>query len=206
MSYILWSNVEESELIRAAQAGDEDAFAALISRYTPHMKRIATLTTQGEDTATEIVQLALIKVWRFLPSYQAGNFRSWVSTIVRHTSIDQSRRKKQERFWSLDEMVSHEYDGGDRTVVEERYDFCDSNPYVDPEWVAIQNETYAELASCLDSIAPERSALIRLSAEGYMMWEMAEMLKMKEGTIKSRLSRGREELRQRRLGYEQGQQ
>ena len=77
--------IEFPELLQAAQLGDERAFGSLVSHYRQFADRVATQILRTEEAAADAVQEALIKVYRALPRFQEGNFRSWLLRIVTNT-------------------------------------------------------------------------------------------------------------------------
>ena len=77
---------ELPEMLQAAQAGDEQAFGLLFTHYQQMAKRVAQQILRTEEAAADAVQEAMIKVYRALPRFQEGNFRSWLLRIVTNTA------------------------------------------------------------------------------------------------------------------------
>ena len=85
---------EETNLVRRAQAGDQDAFVALIERYRKLVDRQLLALTNDAHQAEDLAQDVFIKAWLNLKSFQPGTcFRAWLTCIARNTFLN-SRRKK----------------------------------------------------------------------------------------------------------------
>lgn len=182
---------ELPEMLQAAQLGDEYAFDLLITHYHQMAKRVAQQILRTEEAAADAVQEAMIKVYRALPRFQEGNFRSWLLRIVTNTCYDHLRRQKRHRALSLDELT----DGSETeaSLGEHSHDTMD-----DPETVALQRERMQLLLTAIDELpAWHRSVVLLIDVHGLDYEEAAEQLGVPLGTVKSRLSRGRAALRDR---------
>lgn len=179
--------MEMSDVIRAAQKGDELAFSELVGHYQSSAQRLAQHIMSTEEAAADAVQDALIKVHRALPRFQDGNFRSWLLRIVTNTCYDHLRSQKRRPALSLDEMTdSHGPD----------LPFMRTGDNHNPESVASQRENLEFLLKTIEEL-PEwhREVVLLIDVHGYDYGEAAEMLDLPLGTVKSRLSRARSALR-----------
>ena len=181
--------MEMSDVISAAQRGDEKAFGQLIAYYQSSAQRLAQHIMSTEEAASDAVQDALIKVHRALPRFQDGNFRSWLLRIVTNTCYDHLRSQKRRPALSLDEMT--DANGPDLP-------FMRTGESHNPEFVVSQRENMEFLLSTIEEL-PEwhREVVLLIDVHGYDYSEAAEMLDLPLGTVKSRLSRARSALRDR---------
>lgn len=183
--------VELPEMLLAAQSGDEHAFGLLITHYHQMAKRVAQQILRTEEAAADAVQEAMIKVYRALPRFEEGNFRSWLLRIVTNTCYDHLRRQKRRRALSLDELT--EGSDSEAALGEHSHDTVE-----DPETVAIQHERMQLLLTAIDDLpAWHRNVVLLIDVHGMDYEEAAAQLDVPLGTVKSRLSRGRAALRDR---------
>jgi RNA polymerase sigma-70 factor, ECF subfamily len=182
---------ELPEMLQAAQSGDEQAFDVLITHYQQMAKRVAQQILRTEEAAADAVQEAMIKVYRALPRFQEGNFRSWLLRIVTNTCYDHLRRQKRRRALSLDELT--EGSDSEASLGERAQDTVE-----DPETMALQREQMQALLAAIDDLpAWHRHVVLLIDVHGMDYEEAAEQLGVPLGTVKSRLSRGRAALRDR---------
>lgn len=181
--------MDMSEVIRAAQLGDDLAFGRLIGHYHASVQRLAKHIMSTEEAAADAVQDALIKVHRALPRFQDGNFRSWLLRIVTNTCYDHLRSRKRRPAMSLDELT--EASGPDLP-------FMRTGDKHNPELIASRRETMEFLLGTIEEL-PEwhRDVVLLIDVHGYDYSEAAELLDLPLGTVKSRLSRARATLRDR---------
>lgn len=174
-------------MVEAARRGDDNAFGHLIEYYRSAAERIAQQILHTEEGAADAVQEALIKAHRAMSRFQDGNFRSWFLRIVTNTCYDHLRRQKRRAAISLDELT--EEAGIDYVVNHERSGD-------DPETLVMQNESMRLLQNAIDGLPTwHRSVVMLVDVQGYDYNEAAEILGLPLGTVKSRLSRARNALR-----------
>ncbi len=179
--------LEMSDVIRAAQLGDEYAFSHLVEYYFSSAQRLAQHILSTEEAAADAVQEALIKVHRALPRFEDGNFRSWLLRIVTNTCYDHLRSQKRRHSVSLDEMT--DASGPDLP-------FMRADEHHNPEMVVTQRENMEFLLHTIDQLPPwHRNVVLLVDVQGYDYSEAAEILDLPLGTVKSRLSRARSALR-----------
>ena len=146
----------------------------------------------GDATdAEDITQDVFIKVYRNLASFDAdkGSFGTWITTLTRNMLVDNYRRTRLDRATdSMDVSASGEDDG---PVMSER--LADTRPNQEQQYAGL--ELKARIQSALAKISPDlREAVILRDLEDLDYKEIALILKIPEGTVKSRISRGRGEL------------
>jgi len=160
-------------LILKCQEGSSEAFDGLVRRWQPRLWRHALRLTGREDAAWDVVQESWIAITRGLASLRdAGAFRRWAYTIVsRKAATWQRRRRREERDIACDPESLEA-----------------SRPSVDP--------AVLRLRDALLRLSPDRRTLLALHyLEEFELWEIAEILGVPEGTVKSRLYHARKELK-----------
>lgn len=146
----------------------------------------------GDQTeAEDITQDVFLKVYRNLLSFDPakGSFQTWITTLTRNLLVDHYRRTKLDRASdSLDVNLSDEADGPTKA---ER--LADTRPDQEQRFAGL--ELKASIQAALAKLSPElREAVILRDLEDMEYKEIALVLKIPEGTVKSRISRGRGEL------------
>lgn len=137
--------------------------------------------TQRLDVAEELTQDTFLKVYQNLSSFSpsTGSLRNWIMRVGRNLMIDHYRSTRREK-----------YTGGSDEI--EAGDFGDLSPQVDPFHTVYHQEKADFIMKGLDSLAPElKEAVILRDIQGFSYREMTEILQIPEGTVKSRINRGR---------------
>ena len=178
----------EDSLIRKAQKGNVDAFEKLVLQYEKLVYNIAYSVMRNEQDAYDIAQEVFIKVFQSLSTFNfTAKFSTWIHRITVNASIDELRKRKNKKTEYIDEMVEL----GDSEVGKQ---FEDSSPT--PEEQAIINEEYKDLLDSINELSEEHRMVITLrDIKGYTYDEIAEILECSLGTIKSRISRARSNLK-----------
>ena len=97
--------LSEEELIHRSQAGDWNAFEALLERHRTALARTAYLATRDREAVQDVLQEALIQIWRDVPSYRPyGSFRAWMLKILLN-KVRRYYRKKQVQTVPLEAAV-----------------------------------------------------------------------------------------------------
>ena len=178
---------QEMTWISAAQAGDIEAFNALILRYQDMAFTIAYRMMGDSPRAADATQDAFLTAYRRLETYMGGNFKAWLMKIVTNTCYDALRYEKRRPATHLDDLMP---DGMD-----------DDPPIPDPALTPEQHLQASELQQaiqqCIDALnADQRAVLVMSDVEGYPYQDIADHLHTQLGTVKSRLSRARASVRQ----------
>ena len=182
---------ERLRLLGAARAGDAEAFRAL---FTPDLDlawRMALRITGEPASADDALQEGLISAYRALDRVEPRNLRGWFVRIVQNAARDAGRR---ERRHPTIQIQTHEEVGGgaERSGAAE----LPAGRASDPAGVVEGRELAAQLRAALREIPEERrTAILLFDVDGYTYAEIAEITRSSLGTVKSRISRGREELR-----------
>ena len=175
--------MEEQELISLSQKGDLQAFNRLVESYQSLVYNLSLRMLGDGSAAEDIAQETFIAAFRGINSFKGGNFKAWLLRIASNACIDQLRSRKRRPTTSLDSFI------------EETGDIFPS-PEDPPEQIAISRETMRDIQRGLATLPEEQRLAILLSdVHGYSYEEIAEITKSSLGTVKSRLSRGRANLR-----------
>jgi RNA polymerase sigma factor (sigma-70 family) len=178
-------------LVRRCIAGDAAAWEEIVRRYNRRIYNICYRFAGSGDDAEDLTQEVFIKMYRTLNSYDVGRgaFMTWVTTITRNLLVDHFRKTKQHRVTdSLDSAPSeHE----DAMPLSDQIE--DKGPA--PDTHVQSRETGQTVHQALQKLSPElREAVILRDLQDMDYREIATVLKVPEGTVKSRINRGRAEL------------
>jgi RNA polymerase sigma-70 factor (ECF subfamily) len=178
-------------LVRACMAGDQKAWHTMVTGQHRRIYAICYRFTGSQTDAEDLTQDVFLKVYRNLGSFDPakGSFQTWITTLARNMLVDHFRRTKLERATdSMDVSLSGEDDG---PTMAER--LMDERPSQEQHVAGLQLK--ATIQSALAQLSPElREAVILRDLEDMDYKEIALVLKIPEGTVKSRISRGRAEL------------
>lgn len=183
--------MNEVALINSAQDGEVQAFNELVLAYQDLAFSVA-FRILHDETAADITQNAFISAYEKLDQFRGGNFKAWLMRIVTNACYDELRRQKRRPTASLDDM-QRESDGLD-LVDEAHVSFVSQ---VDSPEVAFQrNELQSIIEECIEALHDNHRVVVVLAdIEQYSYEEIAEMSDISLGTVKSRLSRARANLR-----------
>ena len=177
-------------LVRRCVAGDAAAWEEIVQTYNRRIYNICYRFAGSADAAEDLAQEVFIKMYRTLASYDSskGAFVTWVTTITRNLLVDHFRKTKQDRITdSLDATSPHE----DAQPLSEQIQ--DQSPA--PDAHVRSREVGETVHAALARLSPElREAVILRDLQDFDYREIATVLKVPEGTVKSRINRGRAEL------------
>lgn len=178
-------------LVRRCVAGDPAAWEEIVQKYNRRIYNICYRFAGSSDDAQDLTQEVFIKMYRTLNSYdtERGAFMTWVTTITRNLLVDHFRKGKQDRVTdSLDGATSeHE----DAQPLSEKIE----DKGLPPDAQVQSRETRETVHQALQKLSPElREAVILRDLQDMDYKEIAAVLKVPEGTVKSRINRGRAEL------------
>lgn len=181
--------MEDNELVKRARAGDGAAFETLVLTYQQRVYNLALRMTGDPDDAFDLSQEAFLKVWKGLDSFHfESSFSTWLYRLTANACLDHLRAKKRRQTVSL--TVQDE--GGEEKQLEI------TDPAPTPEQALLAAEDRRLLARALDALDPEARTILTMRVINGMRYEqIAEVLEVREGTVKSRLSRAREKLRKK---------
>lgn len=183
----------DTQVILRCQAGDRQAFEELFNAYRDDVFRFAYLVVRDLSLAQDVTQESFLKVFRCIDKFQfRSSFKSWLYRVVVNEAITLMRRRR------LKEDLDPEPEGSR----------SDDAPVRDwqPEEAVLDLEMKWALRDAIHQLDPvHRSVVILKYYNDFSDSEIAHVLKCPAGTVKSRLHRARELLRQgmvKRLGYQ----
>lgn len=178
----------ESKIITKITKGDTHAFEMLVREYEKMAYKIAYRYVGNEEDAKDVTQEAFIKIYGAICDFNGqAKFSTWLYRIVSNTALD-FLRKRRETF-SIDETVATK----EGEMVREIEDKAKSQQ---PEEALLQKEAEEKLQASLMKLSLDHREVILLRAYGALSYEeIGAHLNLPSGTVKSRLKRGREELK-----------
>jgi len=189
---------EETALVAELRAGSESAFAELIAQYHQPLYSLIARSVQDPADASDITQEVFIKVFRNIRSFHGdASLRTWMYRIALHEASNQrrwwSRHKRQEVAMDAPCCARRESDSD-----SEAQSFGDTmaDGGCSPFDFAAQKEVRERVEAALRKV-PEafRTVVVLREIEGFAYEEIADILQVNLGTVKSRLTRGRAALR-----------
>ena len=187
---VMGTQLNEANLIRAGQRGDQQAVEALFSRYHRPLFQTALRVLGNAEDAEDALQDGLLSAFRNLKRFEGrSQFSTWLTRIVINAALMRRRSAKARPAVSLDESPRE-----DELPATER--FADDGPT--PEQVFAGTEIREMINSNLDELSPLlRTAFVLREVEGYSTGEAAKKLGVTENTLKARLWRARHQLAER---------
>ncbi|MGE5372344.1 MAG: RNA polymerase sigma factor [Solirubrobacterales bacterium] len=179
-------------MIRLSIEGDMYAFEELVGKYHQKIYSLSYRYMGNEEDANDMAQEALIKAYRSMAGFKGDSaFSTWLYRITANVCLDELRRRKRTlHILSLDEPVAT----GDGDEIER--ELPDRSPTAD--MVYEQKEFEEQIETLIGLMKPEHKSVIVLrDLMDFTYEEIAEILQCSVGTVKSRLSRGREILRKK---------
>jgi RNA polymerase sigma-70 factor (ECF subfamily) len=183
--------MDEREIIEKVRQGDTQAFEVLVERYQTKVYNLALRMCGNEDDAFDLAQDAFIRAWKSLSSFQFESaFSTWLFRLTSNLCLDYLRAKKRRAAVSL--TMSGEED--------EQAQLDVPDPAMTPEEAVLASEDKAILMEAINSLSADYRQIITLRAINDLSYaEIAKVLQIQEGTVKSRLSRARAELKNKLL-------
>lgn len=177
------AGIDERELIEKAGRGDAYAFEQLISAHENKMYAVALRMCGNREDAQDCLQEAMLRVYRAMSGFKGqSSFSTWVYRITMNSCLDELRRRKSRTATSLDAMLEN--------------GFAPSDEGDTPEQSSLRSEQRRALEQAIAKLPEDmRAAIVLRDIQGCSYDEIAEALNANVGTIKSRISRGREKLR-----------
>jgi len=183
----------EAEFIESLQAGDAKAFDTLVTRYSGDIYALLFRITEDAEEAGDLTQETFISVFKAIKKFRGeADLKTWLFRIAINQSRNRFRwwkRRRREKTVSLDAPF-----GDSETPIHETM----SGNFANPEESILRREREQFLSRALRDL-PEvfREAVVLCDIEGLSYEEIASVLEINIGTVKSRIARGREELRKK---------
>ncbi len=172
----------DSELVARCQRGDEGAWSELVAAYGRKVYGIAWHMTYDRSETEELTQECFLKVWQNLDKYEPteASLLAWIAALSRNLCIDHYRRRRREKGFAFvsDDAVSTLLPSTD-----------------DPQADAVRRERLRLLLDAIAELPDELAEVVILrDLDGLDYREIGDLLKLADGTVKSRLNRARIEL------------
>jgi len=188
------STIADQALISAYLEGDERAFEVLVSRYQNKLVNYVNRLVQDYDLAVDLSQEAFIRVYRNADRYQGRyQFSTWLYRIATNLAIDEIRRRQRKGRALIHQVV-------DWVIGEDgKCELPDTRP--SPEDNANLSEELQQLQAAVDSLPEKyRLAFVLKEVQEFSYEEVARVLGVSLGTVKSRVHRAKMMLRERLSG------
>ncbi len=172
--------------IRRAQSGDAAAFQRLIESHVDQVRRFARSFCHDDETADDLAQEALIKVYRSIGSFRfQSSFSTWIFSITRNVFLD-ARKSRSGRARAAEQPLGH-----DLGHAEPENESAQA-----PDALMEREQDRQRLWAAVEKLPIEfRTTIVLFDIEGLSYDEVAAIEGIALGTVKSRLSRGRDHLR-----------
>jgi RNA polymerase sigma-70 factor (ECF subfamily) len=152
----------------------------VVRTHSARVYRLAYRLTGNQHDAEDLTQEVFIRVFRSLANYTPGTFEGWLHRITTNLFLDMARRRSRIRFEGLAETANDRLEGREPSPAQ-AYD---------------DRHFDADVQAALDALSPEfRAAVVLCDIEGLSYEEIAATLGVKLGTVRSRIHRGRAQLR-----------
>ena len=177
--------MDEEALIQQAQNGDVQAYNRLVLHYQQIVYNVSYRIMGEPQSAEDAAQEAFISAYKSLNKFRDGNFKAWLLRIATNACYDELRRRKRRPQSSLDELSDD----------NESFAFM-RDPQDSPEAHQQKVDLVRGIEECLQRLPDDQRVTAVLSdIEGYDYKEIAQITAVSLGTVKSRISRARNKLR-----------
>jgi RNA polymerase sigma-70 factor (ECF subfamily) len=180
---------EDSALVAGLRAGDESAYETLIQRFEQPVYNLISRLVDDPADAADVAQEVFLKVFRKVDGFRAeSSLKTWIYRIAVNEARNQRRWFMRHRAKEIAlESVGTETQGPQDWLPD---------PGRSPYQTAVDEETQALIETALKKVSPNyRAAVVLREVEGLSYEEIAQVLEVSLGTVKSRILRGRESLR-----------
>jgi RNA polymerase sigma-70 factor (ECF subfamily) len=181
-------STSEQILLERSKAGDIAAFEMLVEAYQKKIFNLAFRMIGNYDDAGDLAQEALIRVYKSIAGFKAqSSFSTWIYRITTNVCLDEIRKRKNKKVLSLDEEI-HVEDGEMKRQIES------DDPL--PEEVFEREELRQIVGDAIASLPEEQRTVLTLrDLQGLSYEEIADILDCPGGTVKSRINRARQALK-----------
>jgi RNA polymerase sigma-70 factor, ECF subfamily len=175
----------DQPLVSRCLDGDEGAWEDLVRQHTRQVYGLCFRFTNSTQEAQDLTQDVFLRVFKTIKTFRSaeGSFHTWLARVTRNLLIDHYRRTRQERVTdSIEEQLPMLEEAGGAASAR-------------PDQVLAGREASEILQATLQKLSPDlREAVILRDLQEMEYREIAEVLAIPEGTVKSRINRGRAEL------------
>lgn len=184
MSNFAAAEIDGAELVRRCRAGDGAAWEEIVTLFSRRIFNLAYRFTNNIDSAEDLTQEVFVRIYKTLDQFDArqGELSHWLMRLARNLIIDDYRhRQRNPQNSGADDVEEHTYhlhavEGSAQKEMERK-------------------EMAAQVHEAIDRLQPDlRTCVILRDIEELSYQEIVDLLKIPEGTVKSRINRGRIEL------------
>ncbi|MEV7414395.1 RNA polymerase sigma factor SigM [Streptomyces sp. NPDC089919] len=181
MDHAPLGDISDQDLLARHVAGDPDAFGELVRRHRDRLWAVALRTLGDREEAADAVQDALVSAYRAAHTFRGQSaVTTWLHRITVNACLDRARKAATRKTRAVEDPEDFE------RLLE---------PHESAEAPAERQDLHRELLAALGTLPPEqRAALVLVDMQGYPVAEVAGMLDVPVGTVKSRCARGRAKL------------
>ena len=173
----------DAALVEEALGGRLEAFNQLVARHQDHLFALVYRLVPDRDQAADAVQEAFFNAYRNLASFRGGSVKSWLGRIAVNAALDLQRSRRRRPSQPYPEFEDESWQPPAEKGAE-------------PEAKALSAERSKALARALEGLPPEqRNCVVLFDVQGYDYAEIAAIMHVEVGTVKSRIHRGRLSLR-----------
>jgi len=182
--------MSDAEIIEKVLSGDVNSFEAIVKKYEKMIYNLAMTKTQNRENAQDISQECFLRAYKMLRSYRTDSaFSTWIYRICQNLIFDHFRKNKKTKTVSLSLSASESDDGELKEI-----DIADNSS--EPSEQIIRNEKIEKIREIINSLPDDlREIIILRDFRNLSYADIAEMLDIEIGTVKSRLNRAREKLK-----------
>ena len=188
-------SASDHEILAAIREGDELAFQELVRRYRNPITNFIYRMLDDYERAVELSQETFLRIYTSASRYEANySFSTYIYRIATNLAISELRRRKRRRFVSF--LTPFSDDNGEPVEIDPQ----DEKPLQDQ--TLIEDERRKAVARAIKSLPEKyRAAIVLRDVEGFSYDRIAETLKLSEGTVKSRINRARNLLKEKLSAY-----
>jgi RNA polymerase sigma-70 factor (ECF subfamily) len=170
----------DDELVSRTQAGDVAAFDKLVVRYSPRLYGLVYNMTSNHEDTNDLLQDVFAKAFRSIRGFRRqSSFYTWIHSIATNMTINFLKKRNRRRSVSLDDEDSH---------VENNRDYIEAASNTDPRREANLSELQKRLNEAMNKLSHDHRAVVTMfDIQGIPHAEIAKILKVSEGTVRSRL-------------------
>jgi RNA polymerase sigma-70 factor (ECF subfamily) len=175
---------QDAQLVQQCLRGSDSAWEELVRRHARRVYNLCYRFTGNRAEAEDLSQEVFLRIYKTIGSYRSahGGFGTWMTSVTRNLLIDHYRRTKRDRVTDSLEDAMPKVESKESSARR-------------PDQHAMLGELSVQVQSALQRVSPElREAVILRDLQGLEYQEIQQVLQVPEGTVKSRINRGRIEL------------
>jgi RNA polymerase sigma-70 factor (ECF subfamily) len=181
----------DEDLMLALRTGDEGAFAELMRRHRGPIVNYVNRLIGDRDRSEDLAQEVFLRVYRHAGTYRVtARFTTWLYTIASNLGKNELRNRARRRNVSMEESS--------RELSQDDYHFGTREDFLEPDRIRDLNDRQRKVRIAIDSLPDHfRMMIVLRDLEGFAYEEIASMLELPLGTVKSRINRARLEFKKR---------